>query len=669
MRRSSGIPLFAALRRRGRTTVLCFTVLLLVGLSLFSDRSSTYISKSARDSNHERLSKYLEIVTPWALPKPTPLHAAASMQDGSFQPEIPDTLRTEDDEFTSDRDYSDEQTADTVNGLPKHAWRKDGLLTVNPDGAHPIYELIRRAETQWKAKQRRASRTLKQVVKEYKRRYKRDPPKGFDRWWDYVEKHRVQLPDEYDQIYRDLEPYWGIDPRDLRVAQAEWEGHRDSFTIGKHSDEGIVTILNMSLPDDRAQDYLAWGARPQMDLLNEVYKHIPLFRATFSPHDNPNELADWTWRNAAVEAARKGAYIKPEDLPPMERIGWSGACPRDSPLYLNPPKFDEDPTSQRSKTFIHDHRATMDPCFHPQHILTHGTFLSNVNPVPSRFTAPQLSNCAMTLHVDIRATSMAQSSEFAENDPRWEDKEDDRLLWRGTPTGMWHRDDLKWRSSQRVRFVNLTGPAMPANLATGADSDFASVRFLRPVNSPDDAVGEPIKCNRRRLNDALMDVGFAGAEQGCEGHACEVMKAELAYRAWVGSGARDAGRYKYVFDVDGNGWSARFRRLMSSHALVFKTTLFPEWWTDRVQAWVHYVPVQLDYSDLYDSLIFFGGDLSGEGAHEEMARSIANAGRDWVARYWRKEDVVAYMFRLWLEYARVMSEDRDAMAFHLPSTS
>jgi len=29
-----------------------------------------------------------------------------------------------------------------------------------------------------------------------------------------------------------------------------------------------------------------------------------------------------------------------------------------------------------------------------------------------------------------------------------------------------------------------------------------------------------------------------------------------------------------------------------------------EWWTDRIQPWVHYVPVQVDYSDLYDALRF-----------------------------------------------------------------
>lgn len=66
--------------------------------------------------------------------------------------------------------------------LGKHTYRTDGLLEVNPNGAHPIYELVRDAQGRWDKKLERASRTLKQAVKEYKRRYKRAPPRGFDDW-------------------------------------------------------------------------------------------------------------------------------------------------------------------------------------------------------------------------------------------------------------------------------------------------------------------------------------------------------------------------------------------------------------------------------------------------------------------------------------------------------
>lgn len=84
---------------------------------------------------------------------------------------------------------------------------------------------------------------------------------------------------------------------------------------------------------------------------------------------------------------------------------------------------------------------------------------------------------------------------------------------------------------------------------------------------------------------------------------------------------------------------------MVSRSLIFKATVFPEWFSGRIQEYVHYIPVQLDYSDLYDSLTFFRGDLNGEGAHEDMAEKIATAGRTWAKTFWRREDLTAYMFR------------------------
>lgn len=102
---------------------------------------------------------------------------------------------------------------------------------------------------------------------------------------------------------------------------------------------------------------------------------------------------------------------------------------------------------------------------------------------------------------------------------------------------------------------------------------------------------------------------------------------------------------------------------MTSHALVFKTTVYPEWFQDRIQPWVHYVPVQMDFSDLYDALAFFRGDVSGNGAHDDLAERIASAGREWSRTMWRREDMTAYNYRLILEYARLMADDREEMTY------
>jgi hypothetical protein len=66
--------------------------------------------------------------------------------------------------------------------LPQHKYLPNGLLQVNPKGQHPIYDLLAKGKEVWGGKLERASTTLGQAVDEYRRRYGRAPPKGFDRW-------------------------------------------------------------------------------------------------------------------------------------------------------------------------------------------------------------------------------------------------------------------------------------------------------------------------------------------------------------------------------------------------------------------------------------------------------------------------------------------------------
>ncbi|KAK7441566.1 hypothetical protein VKT23_016558 [Stygiomarasmius scandens] len=139
--------------------------------------------------------------------------------------------------------------------LTLHHFNPNGLLEVNPlSPTHPILTLIEQAQQEWAEKHARASTTLESAVVEYERRYNRPPPRGFDKWWGYVEKHEVLLPDEYDQIYSDLEHYWGVDPhvlisqtyeRETRTAQGYVE---DRYTIGKAIWKTPIHMVNWSLP-------------------------------------------------------------------------------------------------------------------------------------------------------------------------------------------------------------------------------------------------------------------------------------------------------------------------------------------------------------------------------------------------------------------------------------
>jgi hypothetical protein len=62
------------------------------------------------------------------------------------------------------------------------------------------------------------------------------------------------------------------------------------------------------------------------------------------------------------------------------------------------------------------------------------------------------------------------------------------------------------------------------------------------------------------------------------------------------------------------------------------------------------VPVKVDYEDVYDIMSFFrGADAEGKEGEDKLAEQIARQGLEWSHEYWRKEDMVAYISRLYLE--------------------
>ncbi|KAJ7472379.1 glycosyl transferase family 90-domain-containing protein [Mycena galericulata] len=513
----------------------------------------------------------------------------------------------------------------------------NGLLEVNPDGVHPVFEPIRRAEEAWGEKLSRASTSLAQAVAE----------------WNYVQKHAVRLPDEYDQIHADLEPFWGIEPKDLLAIREELEAKVDSYTLGKNTTADCISVRNTSFEPGKYEQ-LIQGSEDILDLLRDVEEFLPPFRAVFSPHDGPNRLSDYSVEQAARQAAAEKKHISRKDFPGIDTTGWVSACAPESParnesIDLN----DAPPPKTTRKIFIHNHNVAMDPCKHPRHFFHHGQFLSyEKGPTPQHEMVPEFSYCSSHIHHNIRIPTpygWVEDILPRSDDPHWDDKPDERFLWRGSSTGMMHSGTTRWQESHRIRLLRI------ANELKGTMS------ILSPFKSRSEPVGEAIQVRKSRLNPGIMDVAFAGDPIMCDPETCAYLQKVFPWRRR--QSVAEAGDYKYVIDVDGNGWSGRFKRLITSNSLVFKETIYPEWYIDRIAPWVHYIPIQLDLSDLHDALVFFRGDASGNVAHQTLARKIARAGRVWSKMFWRREDMVAHFYGLILEYARLMSEDREAMSY------
>ncbi|WWC92054.1 uncharacterized protein L201_007008 [Kwoniella dendrophila CBS 6074] len=547
---------------------------------------------------------------------------------------------------------------------------ENGLLKVNPKSTvHPIHQLIRDAREEWDNKVARQSKTLAQAVREYQKRYKRKPPKGFDKWWAYVVENGIPLPDEYDQIERDLLPFRALSPRDLNNRIEAASQLADTFTMRVKRGSVRTNVFyseNIHGADERLDQ--------QAELLSPIAQWLPDMEIVWSVHDTPRNIIGYDYRRELVEHVEEEEWFDADDEIDLTLSDWSAACPPRSPLrnfnHLsgNPTWIPN--TKLSNKKFISSHSKSMDLCQHPEIITIHGSLAGKIPKVSELIPIFTLSKT--NLHSDILGVPVEQWTDDVGINIPFEEKKENKLLWRGSNTGTTFSQEIPWRTSHRTRLIYLTNyfdNQLESDEQGDGDeqvNENLNINYIPPPKSMRNSKIElekiMKKANLGRWNERSMDLGFTGTPIQCDvdDGTCDDLMEEFSWADQMTH--EEALNYKYVIDIDGNAWSARFKRLLTSGSLIFKSTIMPEWWTDRIQPWVHYVPIQLDYSDLYDIMAFFQGLPSTPG-ESALARDIANSGRIWSDTHWRKEDMIAYMFRLYLEWGRLVADNRRKMDF------
>lgn len=119
-------------------------------------------------------------------------------------------------------------------------------------------------------------------------------------------KHDVQLPDDYDEIHRDLEPFWGIDPIDFQKIREQLETQSDIVVVEKTNRSSFIEIVHRNLPPG-SEERLTERIYNLFLLLEDVEDLMLPFRAVVSPHDNPSMLSDHGIKFAAIAAAATGS--------------------------------------------------------------------------------------------------------------------------------------------------------------------------------------------------------------------------------------------------------------------------------------------------------------------------------------------------------------------------
>lgn len=98
--------------------------------------------------------------------------------------------------------------------------------------AHPIPQLIERAEAEHARRSAAEPKTLEEAYALYRARHGRPPPKGYDAWFFYARRSNACRIGGFDELYSSLKIWWGVDPREIRE-RTERLGNSKNHALGR----------------------------------------------------------------------------------------------------------------------------------------------------------------------------------------------------------------------------------------------------------------------------------------------------------------------------------------------------------------------------------------------------------------------------------------------------
>ncbi|KAH8689007.1 hypothetical protein BGW36DRAFT_402061 [Talaromyces proteolyticus] len=440
-----------------------------------------------------------------------------------------------------------------------------------------------------------------EAVAEYKRRYQRSPPRGFNEWVEFALSHQSKVIDDFDQIDRDLEPY--RTPEGRRVFQllnerkTDWPGTRRVKI-----DNGVMSTSAWYMYNDQ------W-----LGLVEPFVKALPDSVFYMSVIDEPRILS------------------KPG--PPPDQISFGDHSGKSIEALV------KDSCAQLPREMTRRISYEKDVCQFSEPGKLHGLISSPDTFQYTHSLAPILSFGRMSAFRDILIPCPCYVSHPIpkEDNIPFLDKRPG-LYWRGSSTGG-RASRFNWEFGHRERFVTFIQSLKDAASVIKASQFFGHWK-------PD--VRDQKKID---LFSHGLDVHM-GAYIQCDNEACKDMERIM--------GPSDiepedtALNYRYLYDIDGNSMSTRFYRLLSQHAVVLKQSWFQEWHDDRLVPWVHFVPVTMGMEELPALMDFLVNDPEGE----RLSSEIAQSGSTWSRQVLRPIDMSIYIYRLLLEMAELYgSED------------
>ncbi|KAK3343195.1 hypothetical protein B0H65DRAFT_577120 [Neurospora tetraspora] len=502
-------------------------------------------------------------------------------------------------------------------------------LALRHPGQHPVAQLMDKAKADFDSMLSRRSKTCEEAVEEYKRRYKVDPPPGFRGWYDFAVKNQSPIIDDFDTIYQSVSPFWKLSGQEVLdvMNNAYNTPHSELWQCTFHGDTAKTECRHRYRSFDRHLTLLfdkvlgdQTGVLPDVKF---VVNHLDEPRVVVPPDKYPTGT-----RFALADMSQKSVWKELTAL-----------CSSSS-SKLNDTT---DNIDTFGLPFVTSAASSLDICANPSYASTYGLFISPVSLRLVTGLVPVLSTGAPSTMSDILYPSAAYIESGFVYDPTrdipWEQKSNN-LYWAGSTTGGYASSSSssssseQWKSFHRQRFVSLA-----QNL------NHQPHTYLRSLNGVITRFTSPF------LNSRLFSVFFTRF-QFCSPSTCRAQRSFFRTKSYADKD--EAFGSRLVFDLDGNGISGRYYKLLASNSAVLKQTLLREWHDDRLVPWVHYFPVSMGMEEVPELVMYLTSSEEGR----KKAREVAERGREWWGRALRERDMGVYLYRLLLEVGRLQERGR-----------
>ncbi|KAI1198781.1 glycosyltransferase family 90 protein [Nemania serpens] len=627
-------------------------------------------------------------------PSKSPIGQGGTTTTGGSGSAHEDQEKTEKAKSGAGEDHSKDhgESVETETGAGKAAEDSAPVMATEPEQAgpdtprdHPIDELIRNADKNFKEILARESTNLTQAAKVYRERRGRHPPPGFDKWFEFAQEHdAIIVEDFFDRIYHDLNPFWGLDPKVIRKEAWDFEM---TINIRNHNAtagstwfwtkiwlEMIKTIEHL-LPDmdialnamDEPRLVVPWeDVAGYMQKAERTRKLTPVADVVAGFHDLPSPK-----EGPKVPATRKKNW---EKTSPFWLIARRGCSPDSHARRLgavrsfnNPPAFSPEwATPHQYEGYVSNFSLATEFCHQPDLQGLEGIFIHPLSTSSTRVLFPLFGGSKLATNNEILLPAPMYWNEEdrftggGDHGPKWEDKIGP-LVWRGVATGGLNQES-NWRGFQRHRFVAMNNGTKIAL----ADAEIEPPEnFELPASTYDlmavkeDRLGEWIsQWANVGFTELMCDPDYEPKPE--EGQCPYVDK---HFEVLDGIDLADQFGYKYLPDVDGNSFSGRYLGFLRSTGVPIKSTMWHEWHDSRLIPWKHFVPMDNRFGDYYGIMEYFLGYVRARPGHDAAAKKIAMEGKAWAEAVLRKEDMQIYVLRLLLEYARVSDDKREKMGW------